>query len=317
MSDSDDELPESAFKALGLGESSARELRSEPRDSVQDVSPNIMQADATPGRAVSPNETAITVYAEVLLNIRTVTLFASLTTHKEHSTKAYLHNDGDGITISHEGESAEIRLPIKAKGTSDAALELPASHKTKELSMRLQIEEEEGSDLFGGANAEERRANIVPWDGASLSGMKDVQVLCKHCQKAVLPTGKITEWRDLPSENWAEMMDFWHCHKPDEHHLHDPTHEEAVAKKGYAAGTRLQATKGIGFVDLASCLLKDQDCEGVQVGPLFPYGYRLSGVKKAIFALSNGSIVDTSTPNEQSPLHAYALRSFSPARVDG
>ena len=60
-------------------------------------------------------------------------------------------------------------------------------------------------------------------------------------------------------------MDFWHCHKPDEHHLHNHTHEEAIGAKGYAAGNRLEAAAGIGFVDLTSFLLKEVDCEGAEV----------------------------------------------------
>jgi hypothetical protein len=225
-----------------------------------------MQAEALPIEDLSLDETSITLYAEVLLNIRTVTLFGSLRTVKNQDTKAHLSTDGYSITVSHDGESATIRLPIKAEGGGDAALNLPAQPQGKELSLRLQIEEQEGSDLFTGVHAEERKANVVPWDGASLNAMKGKRIMCKTCKNQILPSGKVSEWRDLPNENWAEMMDFWHCHKPDEHHLHDHKHEAAVSKKGYSAGSRLKAVPGIGFVDLATLLLKEQDCKGVKVG---------------------------------------------------
>jgi hypothetical protein len=96
--------------------------------------------------------------------------------------------------------------------------------------------------------------------------MKEVTVYCKACQEVIVPADSIREWRDLPNENWAEMMDFWHCHKPDEHHLHDHAQRDAIGQKPYAAGNRLQATEGVGFVDLASFLLKVGDCTGIEVG---------------------------------------------------
>jgi hypothetical protein len=248
-----------------------------------------MQAEPLPAADLPPDASSTILYAEVLLNIRTVTLFASLRTASTHDTKAHLSTDGSSITVSHEGESASIRLPIKAKGGGDAALNLPSNPSSKELSLRLQIEEQEGSDLFTGVHAEARKANIVSWDGASLNAMKGANIFCKNCQKNLVLGGEVKEWRDLPSENWAEMMDFWHCHKPDEHHLHDHTHNDAVSKKGYAAGTRLKAARGVGFVDLASLLLKEQDCYGVQVGLSFLFGALYYAVQFSVFNLKSGA----------------------------
>jgi hypothetical protein len=259
-------LPASAYEGLGLTRDTVNILTRPQPAPASAASPNVLQAEPCSARDLMPNESSITLYAELLLNIRTVTLFASLRTAHTRETKAQLSTDGHTITVSHEGESASIRLPIKTHGGGDAALAIPAHPPSKELSLRLQIEEQHGSELFAGLQADDRNANLVPWDGASLNAMEDATVLCKNCHSVCIPSGRITQWRDLPSENWAEMMDFWHCHKPDEHHLHDHTHEDATGKKGYAAGNRLQATQGVGFVDLTSLLLHGQDCEGIKVG---------------------------------------------------
>jgi hypothetical protein len=228
------------------------------------------------------------LYAELLLHIRTVTLFASLRTHHSRETKAQLSADGSCITVSHEGQSATISLPLKIEGKGDATLELPAQPPSKELTLRLQMEEREGSDMLG-LMAEERKANIVPWDGASMNRIDKPKLLCKNCKEEIMAEGQIREWKDLPNENWAEMMDFWHCHKPDEHHLHDHTHEATVGQKGYAAGNRLQAATGIGFVDLTSFLLEGQDCPGAQVSYAsanFGSGHEAPlGAKKAIWPI--------------------------------
>jgi hypothetical protein len=259
-------LPASAYEALELPPDTVKILTNPKPEKSAAASPNLLENEPAKEHPLALSESSITLYAELLLHIRTVTLFASLRSFHTHATKATLHADGASITVTHEGASATIRLPIKVQGGGDAALQIPSQPPKKDLTLRLQIEEKDGTDFLGKVRAEERKANIVPWDGASLNGMEDVEIVCKSCHRVVVRQGAINEWRDLPNENWAEMMDFWHCHKPDEHHLHNHTHEAAAEKKGYAAGNRLQALAGVGFVDLASLLLKEQDCEGAQVG---------------------------------------------------
>ncbi|KAF2253072.1 hypothetical protein BU26DRAFT_214208 [Trematosphaeria pertusa] len=259
-------LPASAYEALELPPATIEILTNpKPGDPLApEASPNLLQGAQKPEQPLAPNESSIILYAELLLHIRTVTLFASLRSFHTRETKAQLATDGFSITVTHEGESATIHLPIKVKGGGDAALSLPAQPPSKELTLRLQIEEKEGTDLLGTLRSEQRNANLVPWDGASLNHIRAVEIRCKSCQGVIAPASKVGEWRDLPNENWAEMMDFWHCHKPDEHHLHDHNRHAIVGKKGYAAGNRLKAVDGVGFVDLATFLLKEQDCEGAE-----------------------------------------------------
>ncbi|KAF1836714.1 hypothetical protein BDW02DRAFT_587222 [Decorospora gaudefroyi] len=261
------QLPESAYEALGLSPEAIKDLMN-PKPAPEPTTiaaPNLLQSDEDDARPIAPNETSITLYAELLLHIRTVTLFASLRTNHSRQTDAKLSADGTYITVSHEGHAATIRLPIHVKGGGDAALELPSQPPTKELTLRLQMEEREGSDLLGALQREDRQANVAPWDGASLSASTDVELSCKQCEAVLVPKRQIQHWRDLPNENWAEMMDFWHCHKPDEHHVHNHTHEATVGQKGYAAGNRLQAAAGVGFVDLTDFLMSGQDCGGGEV----------------------------------------------------
>ncbi|KAF2277527.1 uncharacterized protein EI97DRAFT_296624 [Westerdykella ornata] len=258
------DLPESAFKELGVDLDKLR--ISTASHATARASPNLLHATPLSRDEPPPGAPSIVLYAEILLHIRTATLFGSLRTGKTHDTKARLSTDATCITVSYEGESATLRLPMKVKGGGSAVVEIPAEPPNKDISVRLEVEEREGSSFFTGAHSDERKANVVPWDAVSLNEMKTLSVLCRHCQSPVVGTGRVTEWRDLPNENWAEMMDFWHCHKPDEHHLHDHAHHETFSKKGYAAGSRLKAIQSIGFIDLASFLLSEQDCEGVQSG---------------------------------------------------
>ena len=242
------------------------------------------------------NESHIMLYAELLLHIRTITLFASLRSHHTRETKARLDADGNLITVSHEGYKATIRLPIQVDGRGDAALELPAQPPSKELTLRLQMEEQEDSEMLG-LMAEARKTNIVPWDGVTLSKQDSgIEARCKNCEGVVLKKEAVNVWKDLPNENWAEMMDFWHCHKPDEDHLHDHAHKIGV-QKGYAAGNRLTATEGTVFVDLTSLLLKERDCDGAKVGRTlliqFPVPEHAPGCKEGRIVNTHGILVDT------------------------
>jgi hypothetical protein len=321
-------LPESAYEALGLSPEAIKDLMTpKPVPEPTEIhAPNLLQSDEDNARPMAPNETSITLYAELLLHIRTVTLFASLRTNHSRQTDAKLSADGSYITVSHEGQSATIRLPINVKGPSEAVLELPSQPPTKELTLRLQLEEREGSDFLVALQQGDRQENIVPWDGASLSNANGVEVTCKSCESTIVPKDKVQHWRDLPNENWAEMMDFWHCHKPDEHHLHDHTHDNVVGQKGYAAGNRLQAVEGVGFVDLTSFLLSGQDCEGAHVRHCFHFPFlprdsipslhcgdaaRPGAIKKAILAfsvaLSSINAPQSNQPSKKTRFRMYPL----------
>jgi hypothetical protein len=200
----------------------------------------------------------IELYSELLTNIRTVTLVATLQTKSNHETKAELSADGQTITVSHEGNSASIRLPTQMTGGGIATLTLPA-RPSKELTLRLQLEEKEPGLL----KFENGSENLVPWPASAMSN--DVQ--CRMCGTDLLKSNVVTEWKDLPNENWAEMMDFWHCHKPHEHnHGHD------VSKsKGYSSSNKFEAVSGVGLVGLLYIILSADDCTNMKVGTNNPF----------------------------------------------
>jgi len=113
--------------------------------------------------------------------------------------------------------------------------------------------------LQGFETFERRRRNF--WD-----------VLCAGCGSSVVKMLSLKVWRDLPNENWAEMMDFWHCHKPHEHEHGNGNGngnenvEEATAKKGYSATNKLKAIPGVGFAGLSYLILSAEDCTNIKVG---------------------------------------------------
>ncbi|KAF2498933.1 hypothetical protein BU16DRAFT_505490 [Lophium mytilinum] len=279
-------LPPSAFADLDLPSDSLAALTSQPPPAQNapvlaapssDVAPASLSL-TDPSSAIGPkpprNTTSISIYTEHLLNIRTVTLSASLRTTRTQQTRAVLSADGFEVSISHEGEVARIRLPVRIRlkpgddGSAEAALALPGKPEGKEINLRLSAEDEGGLLGSPGGRAVEREGNWVPWGAAALNETQQkrekVRIVCKICENPTVREGSVGEWRDLPNENWAEMMEFWHCHRPDHDHGHGNA-TDGGKSKGYAAANQLRALSGIGFVDLGTFLLKEDDCCGIEV----------------------------------------------------
>ncbi|CCC06206.1 unnamed protein product [Sordaria macrospora k-hell] len=79
------------------------------------------------------------------------------------------------------------------------------------------------------------------------------------------------------------MMEFWHCHKPDDHdHDHDGHHhhqdkangdattgqnakadDTSLAARGYGASSVISAQQSVGFIDLTTLLFIEQDCSNI------------------------------------------------------
>lgn len=224
------------------------------------------------------SETAIHLYAEHLLNIQALTLTATLSTESTPLTTAKLSTDANSLTLTHENDSATIRLPTEIKGGGDATLELPKK-TAKELELRLRLEEKDPQNSFmrhrSAVNGAAEDDNWVPWTATSLTNQEGA-FQCRNCAQILLSVRSrpkddqdqanveesITQWRDLPNENWAEMMDFWHCHKPD---VKESDTSVSLDMKGYAAGNKLQAVNGVGLVDLSSFLVAESDIKHVKV----------------------------------------------------
>lgn len=209
----------------------------------------------------------IHLYIEHLLNIHTLSIQASLSTVSSKETKATLSADGTILTLTHEGESTSIKLPINLspRKQSNVTLTIPAV-PSRELSFRVQLEEEDqpnGNNIL--RNGPHEDGSIVPWTADSLTS--ETEVKCRQCSSTIISCGKVRTWKDLPSEGWAEMMEFWHCHKPHEPHNHT---NGSDLNKGYAAGSKLALEAGVGMVDPLDFLVLPEDCSNFEVSITFP-----------------------------------------------
>lgn len=201
----------------------------------------------------------INLYAELLLNIRQVTILVTLPTISNDTTRIELSPDRRSLTTFHDGQRATVDLPCQA--ASSSVITTSASKK-KEHSFRLPIA---NHNLAG--NGENNDALCI-WPASALSSR--TEIACRMCKNLVVKDG-IASWKDLPSEHWAEMMDFWHCHKP---HVKEDSLGADSASKGYAASNGCIPKPGIGFVDDLHLLLSSKDCVGLEVSNRY-FSYRM------------------------------------------
>ncbi|KAL7925121.1 ubiquitin-conjugating enzyme E2-binding protein [Trichoderma austrokoningii] len=192
----------------------------------------------------------LSIYAELLSNIRQVSVRATLSSASDSTTKAEILDDGRRIQIHHGGEIRSLDLPARVSVRS--AIPVPEK-ASPDLSWRLPVlATETGLPRFSAEN------QSVPWSSTDIKAGSCV--CCRHCDRVIVQRGRIKSWKDLPSENWAEMMEFWHCHKPHEHEHHDG---EFLSKRGYGADNSITAQPEVGFVDLTSFMFSESDCDGL------------------------------------------------------
>lgn len=211
------------------------------------------------------------LYAELLPNLQQVNVFIELHSPAiQATTSLCLSASGTLLTLHHElGENHEsdISLPLPSPVkpppppptvTNTQALTVIPGSKSWSRAFSL---------LSGKTFAPpEPDVNQVPWSAPELVSLNP-GFNCAHCHAELLRPGKIKTWKDLPNHNWAEMMDFWHCHKP--HEKGDTEKDKAATKRTNKANGRgiggFAAEEGVGLVDLTFLLLNSRDVVGIEI----------------------------------------------------
>ena len=284
------------------------------------------------------NTPSLTLHAELLPNIRQTTLYISLPTDPQLQPLEMT------ISLSESRRAVSVSLPAPFDHVSET-IKLPArvheasrrvlmsgrqrdagtqegsqgDNGNREMSFRMQIDPADAACLVPG---EEITGDYVPWMAGDMGPL--ARLRCRGCENVVLDskcsgfsaasadsdvngtasTGRV--WKDLPSGNWAEMMDFWHCHKPDSHdHGHgDNTvsiEERNSQVKGYGAANQVVAARGTVLVDVPTFLVAESDCTGLNK---VRYGNRpfISFVMVPF-----GFLRTTTWAKRRRPLHSHGL----------
>lgn len=247
--------------------------------------------------APRPQDAHVPLYlhAELLPNIRQITLYVSLPqipALEGIRPEIQLSESCKSVTVSlskpfdHVAET--IKLPARVTDATRGTLNIntAASSPGKptsggyDYSVRMHIDPSDPVLV----PRDELIDDYVPWTAADMSS--STRIRCRGCGTPFLKesgpghaVGKSDQslqpgwlWKDLPSGNWAEMMDFWHCHKPDPHEDNPKSEAAAALKledqnaqiKGFGASSRVEAISGTVLIDVATFLLSEADCVGLK-----------------------------------------------------
>lgn len=246
--------------------------------------PQLQSSPAMPA-AATPPESAITIYAELLSFIGQVSVSVSLATATTSQTCAEIVENGSVIRFHHDGCARSMKLP--ASVAQSASLPLP-ENASQQVSWRLPAATKASrSSTYSLEN------QALPWNAVDIKPRSSVK--CRKCSHSLIKDGTINVWKDLPSENWAEMMEFWHCHKPHDHEEH--LGEEHLTKRGYGASNAISAQASVGFVDITSFVFIEEDCDGLSVSQPWSTGLCSTG-EKEVGPPSHDVVIDT-TPQKQ------------------
>lgn len=232
----------------------------------------------------------ISLYAELLPNIRQISLALTLTLQEgggELSSISIKHGDDStgfsSLHLLYKEKQLDLPLPGRVACRSGHTLRAGGLFTPGEvLTWRLQLADDNNP---ADREIDSGREN-GPWEAREL--VPGGGVSCRKCGASLIPKETVKMWKDLPAEGWAEMMEFWHCHKPgeeDHHHqghseqlnrgveeqkdLHGKADESSLASRGYGADSTIVAQKGVGFVDLTTFLFSEDDCHGIVVSLLY------------------------------------------------
>lgn len=198
----------------------------------------------------SANIMSTLIYAELLSNIRQISILAELPTPSDASTKVSFQSGRKYLYLLHQGTTTKLELPGEVSGTYVPQQPAPG---LKQISWRIPLKPQPPQ-----AHPSFAESTSAPWSASDLDSSSSLA--CRACSIPIVEAGTIKTWQDLPSANWAEMMDFWHCHKPDVPKVEQNGEESGLVEKGYGANASFRAQRGVGKVDLMTFLFSKEDC---------------------------------------------------------
>ncbi|GAO46226.1 hypothetical protein G7K_0461-t1 [Saitoella complicata NRRL Y-17804] len=191
--------------------------------------------DGTAGNGSS----AYPYFAELLPRLHAMTVTVILSRSASVAVSA---GSSNVLHVNHGDAHITIPLP-------DVPQELQTTCDTKQdgmLSLRLPVSSKV---------AKTNTSDPIPWQSSSL---KSAQITCSGCSSTLLTNTEDLQWKDLPSEFWAEMMDCWVCHRGGSDHEHD-------GQPVNPSGEMFWAKPGAGFVGSTYFLISPKDLQNTKV----------------------------------------------------
>ena len=217
------------------------------------------------------------LYAELFLHIRVITIHASLSSPDSGKKPTIaIVEDGRSISLVHVDEKLSIPLPTRVHPKNPTTTLAQVSKCGNEYTIRLKLEDEltkeESNSCFNTESIiDVGFGNLAPWTSHCMKN-SDSKIMCAQCGSIIQPAGKVKNWLDLPNDDWAELMEFWHCNKPSKNPQLKGRYEKQFStdnrkfkRTEHFTGNKICVSQGKGFIGTLYFLLHKDDCTGVKV----------------------------------------------------
>jgi HECT-like Ubiquitin-conjugating enzyme (E2)-binding len=193
----------------------------------------------------------IAFYAEYMSKIRSITLAIGVEDSLITADLKFLNSSNVLLTyvlVNEPSKALEKTILLPASVTPNVENKTyTVTEPQKMISFRF-------PSLGNSIQYESRGDSPIPWSASEMKWESTSFSLGCVCGTKLINSTKISHWKALPSENWAEMMDFWHCHKPDT--------GTSEYNKSYAA-SRFVPYDGCIFVGLNYFYVFPENCENI------------------------------------------------------
>lgn len=100
-------------------------------------------------------------------------------------------------------------------------------------SLRLKVDPTQPSNMQGSLDLDDiSNTTLNKWNREFLNCLDTFSFRCGHCEAPILDNRvNCKVLHDMPSDNWMELMDYWHCSKPDPHNIKEGTFASMSASR--------------------------------------------------------------------------------------
>ncbi|KAI0821933.1 HECT-like ubiquitin-conjugating enzyme-binding-domain-containing protein [Trametes gibbosa] len=132
--------------------------------------------------------------------------------------------EAEVVPVSDFSAEERSRLWLKCGASTSSLLALPApvSPGAKDVKVMGQYHEIKLAVSTPPPSPVEASSALL--DATQLSSTAPTSFVCASCSLPIVRSSQVDEYRDLPSEHWAELVDAWMCHSDQRLHDHVQKH---------------------------------------------------------------------------------------------
>ncbi|KAI0370636.1 hypothetical protein BV20DRAFT_966594 [Pilatotrama ljubarskyi] len=132
--------------------------------------------------------------------------------------------EAEVVPSSDSSTEERSRLLLKCGASTSPVLALPAAVPPGMKEVRVMGQYHEIKLPVTGPPPPPVDASSALLDATQLASISPTSFMCASCSLPVVQGSRLQEYRDLPSEHWAELVDAWMCHSDQRLHDHVQKH---------------------------------------------------------------------------------------------